>query len=395
MVSSRAIFFSSMGLPSAQPMGLEISHAKGIFLYGPDGRDYIDLVSGVSVSNVGHLHPEVVKAVKDQLDRHMHLMVYGEMIQSPQTRLVSALKEVLPDHLNSIYLVNSGSEAIDGALKLAKRYTGRSEIIGFKNAYHGGTHGALSITGSESLKNAFRPLLPSVFHIRFNRAEDLELITERTACVVVEAIQAEAGILIPDKEFLKTLHDRCKKTGTLLILDDIQMGLGRTGKMFSFQHFGFEPDILVLAKAFGGGMPLGGFIAPQSIMKSLTFNPELGHITTFGGHPVSCAAAHAALKLIQHERLDEKADQKGKLFKEALAGHPRIQSIRQIGLMLGLDLESNQLADRLVTLFINEGLITDRFLFRPNAFRIAPPLTITQVEIEETIKRIQRALNQL
>jgi acetylornithine/succinyldiaminopimelate/putrescine aminotransferase len=322
-------------------------------------------------------------------------MVYGEMIQSPQTELVFSLGEVLPEQLNSVYLVNSGSEAIEGALKLAKRYSGRTEIIAFKNAYHGGTHGALSITGDESLKNAFRPLLPSVFHLRYNHLEDLEFITERTACVVVEAIQAEAGIILPEKGFLEALNSRCKETGTLLILDDIQMGMGRTGKMFSFQHFGFEPDILVLAKAFGGGMPLGAFIAPHTLMKTLTFLPELGHITTFGGHPVSCAAAHAALNLIRKEKLEEKAEKKGNLFREALIDHPRIQSVRQIGLMLGLDLESTKLAARLVQLFITEGLITDRFLFRPKAFRIAPPLTITKTEIDESIGRIRKALDKL
>ena len=395
MASNREIFFRNLGLPSASPMAIEIDHASGVYLYDREGKDYIDLVSGVSVSNVGHLHPKVVGAVNDQLKKYMHLMVYGEVIQSPQTKLAQSLAGLLPDTLSSVYFVNSGSEAIDGALKLAKRFTGRSEIVAFKNAYHGGTHGALSILGDETLKYAFRPLLPDVRHIRFNVADDLSYITKKTACVVAETIQAEAGILLPSGNFLSALRARCNETGTLLVIDDIQLGFGRTGTFFSHENFNILPDILVLAKAMGGGMPLGAFISSREIMHSLTFNPELGHITTFGGHPVSCAAALAALNVINGERLFYVASAKGDLFREALSGHRKIKAIRQKGLMLGLDLESNEQAARLVSLFIENGLITDRFLFRPNSFRIAPPLTISESEIREAISRITASLDRL
>lgn len=395
MPSSREIFFKNLGLPSALPMALEIVQARGIFLYDKQGNDYIDLVSGVSVSNVGHLHPDVVGAVKQQLDKYMHLMVYGEFIQSPQTNLAKVLADLLPPGIDSIYFVNSGSEAIEGALKLAKRATGRSEIIAFKNAYHGGTHGALSILGSESLKHAFRPLLPDVRHIEFNQQEDLDFITQKTACVVAETIQAEAGIILPEDNYMKALRAKCDETGALLIIDDIQMGFGRTGKLFSYENYGIVPDILAMAKAMGGGMPLGAFAASSKNMKTLTFQPELGHITTFGGHPVSCAAALAALNLIEKNKLYASADKKGRLFLEALVGHPKIKAIRQKGLMLGLDLESADQAAQLVEIFMRNGLITDRFLFRPKAFRIAPPLTISDAEIEETISRITKSLESL
>lgn len=395
MAGNREIFMKHLGLPSANPMAIEIEKASGIYLYDTSGKEYIDLVSGVAVSNVGHLHPNVVKAVRDQLEKYMHLMVYGEIIQSPQTQLAEYLVSQLPGTLDSVYLVNSGSEAIEGAIKLAKRFTGRSRILSFKDAYHGGTHGALSILGNESLKYAFRPLLPDVYHIRFNNFDDLDLITRETACVVAETIQAEAGILLPQNEFLKALRTKCDQTGTLLIIDDIQMGMGRTGKLFSFEHYGIYPDILVLAKAFGGGLPAGAFISSREIMQTLTVNPQLGHITTFGGHPVSCVAALAAFKVIIEERLAEQAEAKGQTFQNKLIAHPKIKAIRQKGLMLGLDLVSSEQATKLVSLFQEAGLITDRFLFRPNAFRIAPPLNITTDEIQITIDRIADALDRL
>jgi len=395
MATNREIFFKNLGLPSATPLAIEIDHAKGIYLYDKDGKDYIDLVSGVSVSNVGHLHPDVVKAIKNQLDKYMHLMVYGEIIQSPQTQLANKLVNLLPENLNAVYFVNSGSEAIEGALKLAKRYNNRSEIIAFHNAYHGGTHGALSILGSESLKYAFRPLLPDIRHILFNHMDDLNLITERTACIVAETIQAEAGIILPEKDYLRALRSRCNETGTLLILDDVQMGFGRTGKLFSFENYTFSPDILVLAKAMGAGMPLGAFVASTEIMNTLTHGPELGHITTFGGHPVSCSAALAGLNLILKKSLHTDSDRKGKLFKQGLIGHQHIKSIRQKGLMIGLDTESPEMVTKLVSVFLQNGLITDRFLFKPEAFRIAPPLSINDIEIEKTISRIRMSLDKL
>ena len=394
-MTNREIFYRNMGLPSASPMGIEMERAEGIYIYGSDGKEFIDLVSGVSVSNIGHRHPKVIKAIHNQLEKYMHLMVYGELIQSPQVRLAKNLTDHLPGNLDSVYFVNSGSEAIEGALKLAKRVTGRSEIITFKNAYHGGTHGALSILGNESLKYAFRPLLPDIRFLRFNRKEDLEQITEKTACIVAESVQAEAGILLPENGFLKKLRKKCDQTGTLLVIDDIQMGFGRTGKLFSFENFGITPDILALAKGMGGGMPIGAFVASRKLMDSLTFQPELGHITTFGGHPVSCAAANASLNVILENKLSEQANKKGKKFKEEMEKQKGVMEVRQIGLMLGIDLESEKMMDRLLSLFIRNGLIADRFLFRPKAFRIAPPLTITNEEIEKTIGVLKKCFGEL
>ena len=384
-----------MGLPSSSPLGIEIEKAEGIYIYDKTGKEYIDLVSGVSVSNVGHRHPKVVAAIKDQLSKYMHLMVYGEYIQSPQVQLAKMLTEHLPENLNSVYFVNSGSEAIEGAMKLAKRYTGRTEMIAFKNAYHGGTQGALSVLGNESLKFAFRPLLPDIEFLEFNKTADLDKISKKTACVIAETIQAEAGIILPENDFLKKLKQRCNETGVLLIIDDIQMGFGRTGKLFSFENFDFIPDILTLAKGMGGGMPIGAFISSKEIMNTLTFEPELGHITTFGGHPVSCASAIANLNIIIDERLPEKASESGKLYVEALKNHPKIKEIRQTGLMLGIDLEDSKSTDKLVSNFIKYGLISDRFLFRPQSFRIAPPLIISKTEIEKSLELINRSLEDL
>jgi len=384
-----------MGLPSKNPLGIEIDRSEGIYIYDNSGKEYIDLVSGVAVSNVGHRHPKVIAAINQQLEKYMHLMVYGEYIQSPQVKLAKLLVDNLPENLDSVYFVNSGSEANEGAIKLAKRYTGRTEIIAFKNAYHGGTHGALSVLGNESLKYAFRPLLPDVSFLNFNRFEDLSQITEKTACVIAESIQAEAGIILPEKDFLIALKKRCNETGTLLILDDVQMGFGRSGKLFSFENYNFTPDILTLAKGMGGGMPIGAFISSKEIMETLTSRPDLGHITTFGGHPVCCAASLANLQVILEDKLSEEADKKGKLYKEVLSQNDKIQEIRQVGLMLGIDLENNELTNKLVNIFVMEGLITDRFLFRPNAFRIAPPLIITQNEIEKSLNLILESLDQL
>ena len=384
-----------MGLPSKNPLGIEIDHASGIYIYDNSGKEYLDLVSGVAVSNLGHRHPKVIEAIHQQLEKYMHLMVYGEYIQSPQVKLAKLLVDNLPQNLDAVYFVNSGSEANEGAIKLAKRYTGRTEIVAFKNAYHGGTHGALSVLGNETLKYAFRPLLPDIRFLNFNRFEDLSQITERTSCVIAESIQAEAGIILPENNFLTALRKRCDETGALLILDDIQMGFGRTGKLFSFENYNFTPDILTLAKGMGGGMPIGAFISSKEIMESLTSKPELGHITTFGGHPVCCAAALANLLVILDEKLAEGADKKGKHYKEILLQNDKIQNIRQIGLMLGIDLENNELASKLANIFVKNGLITDRFLFRPNAFRIAPPLIIKEDEIEKSINRILESLDQL
>ena len=395
MYSERDIFYKHLGLPSRNPVGLEIDHAKGIYLYDNQGKEYIDLVSGVSVTNIGHLHPNVVNAVKNQIEKYMHLMVYGEYIQSPQVQFAKALTDNLPLSLECVYFVNSGSEAIEGALKLAKRKTNRTEIIAFKNAYHGGTHGALSILGNEKLKFAFRPLLPDIRFLEFNNLQQLKQISTRTACVVVETIQAEAGIILPEETFLQELREVCTKTGTLLIIDDIQMGFGRTGFLFSFEKYSIIPDILCLAKGMGGGMPIGAFISSKDIMSTLTSDPELGHITTFGGHPVSCAAGLANLNTLLGDNLIRDVERKGLKYVEALKDHPAIKEIRQTGLMLGLDLENDVMVSSLEKEFLYNGLITDRFLFRPHAFRIAPPLIISEPEIEKSINLVLKSLDNL
>jgi len=395
MPSIRDLYFKHMGLPSAKPLAIEVAKAEGIYFYDTDGKRYTDLISGVAVSNVGHRHPRVVQAIEEQLDKYMHLMVYGEYIQSPQVKLAKKLNDQLPEGLDAVYFVNSGSEAIEGALKLAKRHTGRSEIVAFNDAYHGGTAGALSILGNEKLKYAFRPLIPDVRFLEFNNPHMLEEITERTACVVLECIQAEAGIIIPDNEFIRELRKRCDETGALLVIDDIQMGFGRTAQLFSYEHFDIAPDILCLAKAMGGGMPVGAFISSRSLMNELTFNPELGHITTFGGHPVSCAAALAGLEVILEAKLIEKAKIAGDRFYEAIQDHQNIKEIRYLGLMMALELENEEITHRLVLKFMEEGLITDRFLFKPSAFRIAPPLNITTDQIDETSDSIIKCLNSL
>jgi acetylornithine/succinyldiaminopimelate/putrescine aminotransferase len=395
MLTKRQLFQQHMALPSEVPNPIEAVKAEGIYLFDEEGRRYTDLVSGVSVSNLGHCHPEIVKAVKEQSETYMHLMVYGKYLQSPQVQLAHKLAQNLPGSLNATFFVNSGSEAIDGALKLAKRATGRSEIIAFKNAYHGGTHGALSILGNEKMKYAFRPLLPNVRFLDFNIEEQLEQITEQTACVVVETIQAEAGILPPKNEFLKKLRVQCDKTGTLLIFDEIQMGFGRTGKLFAFENYNVTPDILCLAKAMGGGMPIGAFVASKELMNTLTHKPALGHITTFGGHPVSCAAALANLNVLTSTDLIKEADAKGKRFVDGIKDHPLIGDIRQIGLMLGIDIVDTEKAVKLSKVFQNNGLIVDQFLFKEDAFRIAPPLIITNEQIDEIIEQIIVSLEEL
>jgi acetylornithine/succinyldiaminopimelate/putrescine aminotransferase len=395
MPELRELYFRHLGLPSKTPMAIEVDRAEGIYFYDKDGKRYTDLVSGVAVSNIGHRHPAVLDAIQKQLDKYMHLMVYGEYIQSPQVKLAKKLADHLPAPLDTVYFVNSGSEAIEGAMKLAKRHSGRSEVIAFKNAYHGGTAGALSILGNEKLKNAFRPLIPDIRFLEFNNESQLSNISNKTACVVIECIQAEAGIMLPDENFLKAVRKRCNETGTLLIIDDIQMGFGRTGKLFSFEHYGIVPDILCLAKGMGGGMPIGAFIASRELMDELTFNPELGHITTFGGHPVSCAAALANLEVILEENLCASAILRGEEFYKLLHTHPAIKEIRYQGLMMGIELENAEFADKLVALFLEENLITDRFLFKPNAFRIAPPLTISEEQVQETAKTIIKSLDKL
>lgn len=393
MLSNRQLFQLHMGLPSVVDDPVDIVSASGIYLFDDQGNRHIDLVSGVSVSNVGHRHPHVIHAIQQQLGQYMHVMVYGKFVHAPQVKLAEMLASNLPESLNSVYFVNSGSEAIEGALKLAKRATGRAEVVHFRNAYHGGTAGALSMLGHETMKNAFRPLVPGGRMLDFNNFTQISQISRATAAVLVEPIQAEAGIILPLPGYLEALRQRCDATGTLLIFDEIQMGFGRTGKLFAFEHYHTVPDILCLAKAMGGGMPIGAFVASRQLMQLLTHLPELGHITTFGGHPVSCAAAKAALEVILNGQLHTRAEVKGLRFEARLAGHPSIQSIRRKGLMLGVQLKPGIAIDGLMKAFKKHHLVVDQFLFNPGSFRIAPPLTITENEIDEALALIEASLN--
>ncbi len=396
MISNREIFLRHLGQTSPEPMGLEIVKAQGVKLFDVEGKDYFDLISGVSVANLGHANPVVAQAVKEQIDKYMHLMVYGEFIEEPQVKLVKLLAEVLPEKLNSSYLVNSGSEAVEGAMKLAKRYTGRYEIVSFENAYHGSTHGALSLMSDNYFTNAFRPLVPGVKHLEFNNIRDLDKITEATACVIVEPIQGEGGIISPEKEFLPALRQKCDETGALLIFDEIQTGFGRTGALFAFQKYDVVPDILLMAKALGGGMPIGAFSSSKEIMDSFMTAPVLGHITTFGGHPVSSAAAFSALKyLIDNKEIISSVEEKEALFVERISGIKAVEGLRHNGLFMAVDLGSNKALFSALKHLRDAGVHTDWFLFDDHSFRIAPPLIISLEEINEVCDRIDFALEKL
>lgn len=359
-------------------------------LYDSAGKEYIDLIGGISVANIGHRHPKVIEAIKKQLDEYLHVMVYGEFIESPQVQYAKLLTTHLPDSLNSVYFTNSGAEAVEGAMKLSKRFTNRTQIIGFKNSYHGSTQGALSIIGDEYWRNAFRPLLPDVLHLQYNSFDSLHEITERTACVIAETVQAEAAIIIPSGEWMQALRKKCTDTGTLLILDEIQAGFGRTGKLWGFENFSINPDILLLGKALGGGMPLGAFIANRNLMQTLTENPVLGHITTFGGHPVSCAAGMAAMKVLLEEKIMDEVKKKEELFR-SLFIHPKIKSARSCGLWLAIEFDSFETNKKIIDECILNGIMTDWFLFASNCLRISPPLTINVEQIKKACKSILRA----
>jgi acetylornithine/succinyldiaminopimelate/putrescine aminotransferase len=392
MSSNRDLFYQYLGQTSNSPLAIEISHATGIYLYSPDGKRFVDLISGISISSVGHSHPEVVQAVIEQAEKHMHTMVYGEMIQSAQVRYAKAICDLLPSSLKSVYFVNSGSEAVEGAMKLAKRYTGKTEIVSFCNAYHGSSHGALSLMGKECFKQAFRPLLPDIRILPYNSIESVAGISGQTACVVVEPVQGEAGVVPANKEFLTALRKKCDETGALLVFDEIQTGMGRTGTMFAFEQYQVVPDILLLAKAFGGGMPLGAFISSQKIMSVLKENPPLGHITSFGGHPVSCAAGLAALNVNLKDQLFLQAKKKGDLFVDLLA-HPAIREIRKSGLLIAIDLGDEELVKKVISEALKKGIMTDWFLFNPESIRIAPPLTISEEEIHYSVKLLIECLD--
>lgn len=391
MLSTRQLFLQHQAQTSPFPLALEIEKAKGSYLIDKNGKRYFDCISGIAVSSIGHCHPKVLKAIKEQSEKFMHLMVYGEFIQNPQVQLASALSALLPENLNSVYFLNSGSEAVEGAMKLAKRYTGRSEIISCIHGYHGSTQGALSIMGSEFFKQAFRPLLPDTKQITFNSLADIENITKHTACVVAEVIQGEAGAIPANVDFLQALREKCSSTGTLLVFDEIQTGFGRTGSMFAFEQYNVIPDILLLGKAMGGGMPISAFISSHEIMHSLSNNPILGHITTFGGHPVNCAAALATLEVLLSEDLLLEVELKSKLLKNNLV-HPAIKSISGKGLMLGLEFESFIKLQAIIAQCIQLGVLTDWFLFAENKMRIAPPLSASTKELQDACDKINTAI---
>ncbi|OCX54517.1 aminotransferase class III [Mucilaginibacter sp. PPCGB 2223] len=392
MLNLRQLFLDHNAQTTRFPLLLQFEKAKGVYLYDAGNKPYLDLISGIGVSNLGHSHPRIVDAVKEQAENYMHLMVYGEYVQAPQVKFAHKLASLLPQSLQSVYFVNSGAEAVEGALKLAKRYTGRSEIIACKNSYHGSTQGALSVMGNEGYKQAYRPLLPGVRFIEFNNPTGLEQITDQTACVIIETVQGEAGIRVPDTEYLQALRSHCTETGTLLILDEIQVAFGRTGKLFAFEHYGIVPDILLLAKALGGGMPIGAFVSSNQIMSALSEKPILGHITTFGGHPVCCAAGLAALETLLNERLIEQVAAKEALFRHLLS-HPSIREIRGKGLILAAELESFELNKKVIDRCIEHGVIVDWFLHCSNSMRIAPPLIISEKEIAHACQVITEALD--
>jgi len=392
MLTNRQLFLRHLGQTSSSPLMLEIEKAEGVFMYGPSGEKYLDLISGVAVSNTGHHHPKVVSAVRNQVDSYMHLMVYGELIQSPQVKYAEFLTGFLPENLSCCYFVNSGSEAVEGALKLAKRFTGRSKIVYFSNSYHGSTHGALSVQGSEDYRNAFRPLLPDTFQARFNNAGSLEIIDDKTACVIVEPVQGEAGIIFPEDGFLELLRKKCTDTKSLLIFDEIQTGFGRLGKMFAIDRFNVVPDILLLAKALGGGMPLGAFISSGEIMSVLISDPSLGHITTFGGHPVCCAAGLASMQVLTEEKLVASCIEKSVLFRNLLK-HDLVREIRGEGLFLAAELADPAYVSCAIAKAPEYGLILDYFLFCNNSFRIAPPLIINEEEISWACTQLKQLLD--
>ena len=391
MISNRELFLKNTAQTSNSPRLLEIERAEGVYLYGPNGEKYMDLVSGFNVSNIGHRHPKVLEAIQDQLNRFMHVTVYGEFVQAPQVQLATELLEVLPNSFQSVYFTNSGAEAVEGSMKIAKKYTGRRQIIAAKHAYHGSTQGALSLIGNDEYRAAYAPLLPEISFIEFNNIDDLANITENTAAVIVEAVQGEAGVRVPSKEYMQALRQKCTETGTLLIFDEIQTGFGRTGKLFAFEHFEIIPDILMLAKGIGGGMPLGAFVAPKEIMDVIKDNPMLGHITTFGGHPVSCAAARASLKVIQEENLVQDVERKANLFRSEL-NIPQIKEIRGLGLMMCLQLENFDQVYQVSNYCASQGLIIDWYLHCETALRIAPPLTISDQQIIESCKIIKAGI---
>ncbi|MEN5193745.1 aspartate aminotransferase family protein [Sphingobacterium sp. PCS056] len=387
MLNNRQLFLLNTAQTSNSPRMIEIAKAEGVYLYGPNGEEYMDLVSGFNVSNIGHRNPKVIQAIQQQLEKYLHVTVYGEFVQAPQVEFASDLLAVLPKHFESVYFTNSGAEAVEGSMKVAKRFTGRRQIIAAKKAYHGSTQGALSLIGNEEYHTAYAPLLPEIEFITFNDIADLAHITDKTAAVIIEAIQGEAGVRVPDVAYMQALRKRCDETGALLVFDEIQTGFGRTGRLFAFEHYGIVPDILMLAKGIGGGMPLGAFVAAKQVMDVIKDNPMLGHITTFGGHPVSCAAAKASLEVILEDQLVEQVAEKEQLFRNLLQ-HPKIKEIRGKGLMMCLQLENFEQVYNVSNYCAQQGIMIDWYLHCETALRVAPPLTISNEEIEKACKII-------
>lgn len=381
-MNQRELFLRHVAQTSSAPLALEIVKADCASLYDAAGKEYIDLIGGISVANIGHRHPKVIAAIQEQLEAYLHIMVYGEFVEAPQVQYAKLLTDNLPASLNTVYFTNSGAEAVEGAMKLAKRVTNRTQIIAFDHSYHGSTQGALSIIGDEYWRNAFRPLLPDVLHLQYNSFASLNEITEQTACVIAETVQAEAGILAPTKEWIQALRKKCTDTGTLLILDEIQAGFGRTGKLWGFENFDIVPDVLLIGKALGAGMPLGAFIADKKLMDAFTDNPVLGHITTFGGHPVCCAAGMAGLKALLEEGWIATVKAKEELFRSLLV-HPKIKAVRSFGLWIAVEFDSFETNKQVIDTCIDAGVLTDWFLFASHCLRISPPLIISEQQIEK------------
>ena len=393
-MNNRELFLRHVGQTSEAPLCLNIVKAEGSKMWDADGKEYIDLIAGISVCNVGHRHPDVVAAIKKQADEYLHIMVYGEFVENPQVHYAKKLTDHLPEQLNSVFFTASGSEATEGAMKLAKRFTGRTSIVSFKNSYHGSTQGALSVMGSEYWQQTFRPLLPGIVQLNYNSFSDLDAINENTACVIAETIQAEAGVNMPDMNWLKALREKCTSTGTLLVLDEIQCGFGRNGTLWAFEQFGITPDILLLGKALGGGMPLGAFVADKKIMDSFTHNPVLGHINTFGGHPVSCAAGLAAFNYLINENIVAGVKDKETLFRNLLVHH-KINIVNTAGLMIAVWFDDFETNKKIIDELIEEGVFTDWFLFASNALRIAPPLNISEAEIRFACGKLIEVLEKI
>ena len=392
-ITNRQLFFQHLAQTSDKPIGIEVASAKGIYIQDVNGKAFMDMISGFSVCNIGHSHPAVIKAIQTQVEQYMHVIVYGEFIQSPQVQYAKALTQLLPDNLQSVYFTSSGAEAVEGAMKLAKRVTKRTKIVAFEGGYHGSTQGALSVMGDEYFRNAFRPLLPDILHLRYNNLEDVDLIDDTVACVIVEFVQAESGITPANKEWLLALRKKCDALCALLIVDEIQSAFGRTGSLFAFEVYGVVPDILLIAKALGGGLPLGAFISSEKMMGTLTDNPVLGHITTFGGNPVSCAAGLAALNVLQSSGWIGEVQAKERFLVEQLV-HPAIKHRNYKGLWMSLQFDSAALTKKIAANCVVNGIITDWFLFAEDRIRIAPPLCITMEELAIAVEKIKRSIDQ-